>query len=148
MHKTLTSFVIFKIRSALLLVKHVPACTKPQVHLTHLEPVSLFNVFCRKKAFMIVTASFHCPWFVEFKLDMRYWRDCDLSVVVTVQEGDGDSSLKDGPILQTASASTQSTPVAVSCSSATEAPKPPTSTVEPLIEGYSHMEVSDITEGI
>lgn len=79
---------------------------------------------------------------------MRYLRDCDLSVVVTVQEGDGDSSLTDGPILQAASASTQSTPVAASSSSATEAPKPPTSTVEPLIEGYSHMEVSDITEGI
>lgn len=110
--------------------------------MTHLEPVSL----CPEK---IVTASFHCFYmFCEFKLDMRYLRYCHSSVVVTVQEGDGDSCLKDGPILQTASASTQSTPVAVSCSPATEAPKPLASTVEPLIEGYSHMEVSDITEGI
>lgn len=36
----------------------------------------------------------------------------------------------------------------MSCSLATEAPKPLASTVEPLIEGCSHMEVSDNTKGI
>lgn len=98
---------------------------------------------------MVVTASFYCFYVIcEFKLDLQCLQCCHLSVVVTAQEGDGDSSLTDGPMLQTASAPAQSTPLAMSYSLATEAPKPLASTVEPLIEGYSHIELSDITKGI
>lgn len=109
----------------------------------------LLNVVCPEKDFMVVTASFHCVYVIcEFKLDLQCLQYCHSSVVVTTQEGDGDSSLTDGPVLQTASAPAQSIPLAMNYSLATEAPKPLTSTVEPLIEGYSHIELSDITKGI
>lgn len=84
----------------------------------------------------------------ELKLDLQCLQYCRSSVVVTPQEGDGDSSLTDGPVLQTASAPAHSAPMAMSSSLATEAPKPLACTVEPLIEGYSHIELSDITKGI
>lgn len=98
---------------------------------------------------MVVAASFHCVYVIcEFKVDLQCLQYCRSSVVVTTQEGDGDSSLTDGPVLQTASAPAQSIPMAMNYSLATEAPKPLASTVEPLIEGYSHIELSDITKGI
>lgn len=84
----------------------------------------------------------------EFKLDLQCLQYCHSSVVVTTQDGDGGSSLTDGPVLQTASAPAQSILMAMSYSLATEAPKPLASTVEPLIEGYSHIELSDISKGI
>uniref|UniRef100_H3D9E3 Bromodomain PHD finger transcription factor n=1 Tax=Tetraodon nigroviridis TaxID=99883 RepID=H3D9E3_TETNG len=68
------------------------------------------------------------------------------NMVVTAQEGDGDSSLTDGPMLQTASAPAQSVPTATSCSLATQAPRPLASTVEPLLGGDSHTELSGITK--
>lgn len=84
----------------------------------------------------------------EFKLDLKCLQYCYSSVVVTAQEGDGDSSLTDGPMLQTASAPAQSVPTATSCSLATQAPRPLASTVEPLLGGDSHTELSGITKGI
>lgn len=98
---------------------------------------------------MVVIASFHCFSVIcDVKLALQCLQYCHSSVVVTAQEGDGDSSLTDGPMLQTASAPAHSIPMAMSYSLDTEAPKPLASTLEPLIEGYSHIELSDITKGI
>ncbi|XP_047189812.1 nucleosome-remodeling factor subunit BPTF-like isoform X1 [Scophthalmus maximus] len=62
----------------------------------------------------------------------------------TGQEGSSGSNFSDGPIRPVTSAPTQTTTVGACL--ATEAPKPPTSTVEARIEGCSHMEASNNTE--
>ncbi|XP_026158254.1 nucleosome-remodeling factor subunit BPTF isoform X2 [Mastacembelus armatus] len=60
----------------------------------------------------------------------------------TGQEGCSGSNISDGPILPTTSAPTHTTTL----SSNLTTPKPPASTLEPQLEGCSHMEVSNNSE--
>ncbi|XP_059196627.1 nucleosome-remodeling factor subunit BPTF-like [Centropristis striata] len=64
----------------------------------------------------------------------------------TGQEHSSGSSTSDGPILPALAAPTQTIPTTVSYSVASEAPKPPASTLKALIEGGSHMDVSNNTK--